>query len=274
MRSAVTVCLVPEARSGPFVFHGDLEVGCAQAAKLGFDAIELFPGSAEEVDARTLRQVLHRNGLQLAAVGTGAGWVRHKLSLTHPDPTVRHRAQQFVASIIDFAGGFGAPAIIGSMQGRFAGETTREVALNWLAQALEQLGPRAGAHGTRLLLEPLNRYESNLLNTLDQTTAFLRPLRTQNIRILADLFHLNIEEVSIADALRRAATLVGHVHFADSNRQAIGQGHTEVTPILAALREIEFAGYYSAEILPLPTPEAAAAQTAKALKNARGFATG
>ena len=266
MRSAVTVCLVPEAKAGPFVFHDDLEAGCAAAARLGFHAIELFPPDAESVDAHALRQLLARHGLRLAAVGTGAGWVRHKLSLASPDPAIRHRATQFIASIIDLAGGFGAPAIIGSMQGKAEGEVGKDQALAWLAFALEQLGPRAAVHEVPLLLEPLNRYETNLLNTVDQTLALFSGLRTRNLRILADLFHMNIEESDIPAALRRAGSSVGHVHFADSNRRAIGFGHTDVAPVVQALRDMNYAGYLSAEILPLPSADAAAQRTIESFR--------
>ncbi len=261
MRTAVTVCLVPEAKSGPFVFHGDLEVACAQAARLGFHAIEVFPESGEALDARLLRQTLHRNRLELAAVGTGAGFLTRGLSLTDPDSAVRHRAQQFAAAIVDFAGKFGAPAIIGSLQGRVGPDTPRAEALGWLGQALEQLGPRAHAYGTSLLIEPLNRYESNVFNTLEQAADFLRTLRTRNVRILADLFHMNIEESSIPEALRAAGNLIGHVHFADSNRAAVGLGHTNFVDIVSALSDIGYRGYLSAEVLPLPSSEAAAEQT-------------
>jgi sugar phosphate isomerase/epimerase len=261
MRSAITVCLVPEAKAGPFVFHGDLEFSCNRAAETGFDAIELFPGSADEIDSHLLRQVLHRNRLQLAAMGTGAGWVRHKLALTSPDPAVRHRALQFIGAIIDLAGGFGAPAILGSMQGRAEGEVSRDQALVWLAEALEQLAPRAAAHGVPFLLEPLNRYESNLLNTVAQALPFLASLRTRNVRLLCDLFHMNIEEPLVTDALLQAAPVLGHIHFADSNRHAIGRGHTNLDAIAAMLRQIGYDGYLSAEVLPLPDPMEAARQT-------------
>ncbi len=261
MRSAITVCLVPEAKAGPFVYHDDLEVACAKAAELGFDAIELFPPSADAIDARTLRQILYRHRLGLAAIGTGAGWLRQGLSLTSPDCAVRHRAQQFIAAIVDLAGGFGAATILGSMQGKAEGEVTRTQALSWLGQALEQLAPRAGALGARFLLEPLNRYESNLLNTVAQTLEFLAPLRTRNVAVLADLFHMNLEEASIADALRLAGPSLGHVHFADSNRRAVGLGHTDVEPAMEALRGMGYDGYLSAEILPLPTADEAARQT-------------
>ncbi|MBX3746015.1 MAG: sugar phosphate isomerase/epimerase [Verrucomicrobiae bacterium] len=265
-RCSVTVSLVPEARGGPFIFHGDLDVACARAAELGFHAIELFPPGADALDARLLRQVLHRNRLALAAVGTGAGWVTQGLSLTDPDPAQRTRAQAYVASIVDFAGAFGAPAILGSMQGRALGEVTRGQALEWLAQALEQLAPRAHAHGQPFLLEPLNRYESNLLNTVEQALTFLATLHSRNVRILADLFHMNIEETSIPAALERAGEILGHVHFADSNRTAVGGGHTAMAPIIEALRAVGYRGYLSAEVFPLPSPEEAARQTIESFR--------
>ena len=261
IQSAITISLVPEARGGPFVFWDDLAVGFEQAAKLGFDAVEIFPPSAEALDARLVRSLLASHKLKLAAVGTGAGWVAQKLRLTDPDPAIRRQAQQFIGAVIDFAGGFDAPAIIGSMQGRFEGNVTRVQALAWLAEGLEQLGPRAHALGVPLLYEPLNRYETNLFTRVADALEFLKPLRTQNVKLLCDLFHMNIEEADIAAALRLAAPKLGHVHFADSNRQAIGFGHTDVAPIAQALRDIGYSGYISAEILPLPDSATAAKQT-------------
>src|SRR3954447_3927653 len=118
MKSAITLCLFPEARGGPFVFWDNLAEGFARAAKLGFDAVELFPASAEDLDVREVKRLIEIHGLKISAVGTGAGWVKHKLRLTDPDATARRRAQQFIGGIVDLAGGFGAPAILGSMQGR------------------------------------------------------------------------------------------------------------------------------------------------------------
>jgi len=267
IRCAITVSLVSEARGGPFVFWDDIAAGCQKAAALGFDAVEIFAVSAEQLDAQKLRQLLDLHHLKLAAMGTGAGWVVHQWRLTHPDAAVRRRAQDFVSAIIDFAGSFGAPAIVSSMQGRWGDGVSREEACGWLAEALEELGPRAQAHGVPLLFEPLNRYETNLFNGVAETLEFLQPLRTQNVKLLCDLFHMNIEEVAIAASLRRAGPKLGHVHFVDSNRQAIGFGHIDMQPIAQALRDIGFSGYLSAEILPLPDPDAAARQTVEAFRS-------
>jgi sugar phosphate isomerase/epimerase len=260
IRSAITISLVPEARGGPFVYWDNLEMACAQAAALGFDAVEIFPRSPQDLNVKTLAGLLKHHGLKVAALGTGAGWVVHQLRLTDPNAEVRARARAFVSGMIELAGSFGAPAIIGSMQGRYEGDQ-REQAFGYLREALEQLSPRAQALGVPLLLEPLNRYETNLIRSVAEGLELLKTLPKRQVKLLVDLFHANIEEVSIADALRLAGPDLGHVHFADSNRRAIGLGHTDLTPIVEALREVSYEGYMSAEILPLPDSETAARQT-------------
>ena len=261
MKSAVTICLVPEAARGPFVFHGGLEDGCRTAAEVGFDAVEVFAGSWEEISRGGLRDLLAAHGLALAAVGTGAGWVRHGLSLCHPDAGHRAQAREFIAGMIDAAGDLGAPAIIGSMQGRSSVDVERKAALDLLADALDDLGRRAARHGRPLLYEPLNRYETDLFNRQGEAAEFLRSRGIANVKLLCDLFHMNIEEADPAGALSACGDLVGHVHWADSNRQAVGFGHADVAPTVAALRGIRYAGYLSAEVLPLPTPLEAARQS-------------
>jgi sugar phosphate isomerase/epimerase len=266
MRSALTVSLVPEAQGGPFVLWHGLADAFARASEMGFDAVEVFPPSADGLDRGELRALVKRHSLRVAAVGTGGGWVNRKLSLTHPDAAMRAAARAFVSDMIDVAAEFGAPAIIGSMQGRWEGPVGRSQAIDWLGDALVQLGERAGRHGTALLYEPLNRYETNLFNRIGDAASWLRSLDARPVQILADLFHMNIEEASIADALREVGERVGHVHFADSNRCAVGFGHTDVAPIITALREIGYAGYLSAEILPWPDSVGAARQTMTAFR--------
>jgi len=266
MKSAVTISLVAEAKGGPFVFFNDLAEGCAQASRLGFDAVEIFPSSAESLNVREIHALLARHRLKIAAVGTGAGWVKHKLRLTDPDAAVRRRACDFATGIISVAGELGAPAIIGSMQGRCEAGLARSQLLEWLAEALEDLSGQSAQFNQMLLYEPLNRYETDVFSRQGEAAAFLRALRSTNVRLLCDLFHMNLEERSIAETLVEAGPMVGHIHWADSNRHAMGQGHTEVAPIIAALRAIGFSGYLSAEVLPLPNDLAAAQQSLDSIR--------
>jgi len=269
MKTAITISLVPQARQGPFVFHGDLPGSIAKAAALGFDAVEIFPPAADAILRSELRRMLLDHNLQLAAIGTGAGWVVQKLTLTDPDSSARAKAIDFVKGIIDLAGEFSAPAIIGSMQGRHAnGETTgnpdadRKQTIDLLTDSISRLAAHAKTnHNTPLLYEPLNRYETNLFNRQINAADWLRLSKIENVRILADLFHMNIEEQDVVASLGQLGSLLGHVHFVDSNRQAPGWGHTDFAPIMAALRRINYTGYLSAECFPIPDTNVAAQQT-------------
>src|SRR4029077_21202542 len=111
-----------------------------------------------------------------------------------------------------------------------------------------------------------NRYETNLVNTIAAGVALLQPLSTKNVKLLPDLFHMNIEEVDSASALRAAAGFIGHLHFVDSNRRPAGMGHIDYRPIAQALEAIGYNGFASAEALSYPDPEAAARQTILAFR--------
>lgn len=260
-RSAVTVSLVKESQGGPFVFWDDLAAACRDAAQLGFDAIEIFAPGPDAVSKTELASLLQSHQLKLAAVGTGAGWVKHKLTLTSPDPNVRKRAIEFVRSMIDFGGEHHAFAIIGSMQGRWGDGVSKERAIDWLREALNELGEYARRYNVPLVYEPLNRYETNLVNTVTSGVELMQSLQTDNVRLLADLFHMNIEEADLAAALKVGGKWIGHIHFVDSNRRPAGFGHINFLPITAALMQMDYSGYLSAEAFAWPDPISAARQT-------------
>ena len=270
IRTAVTVSLVEQARRGPFVFHSDLESGCRQAAELGFDAIELFAPSGDVIRGLPLRRMLSQYGLQLAAVGTGAGMVVHKLQLCDGDSGRRAEAEAFIRGIMEAGAEFGAPAIIGSMQGRWDDVVNQAAAMEFLKSALERLGECAKGLGTVLLYEPLNRYETNMCTTMQQGAELLGALSTQYVRLLADLFLMNIEETRLSAGLRDCGKFLGHVHFVDSNRQAAGRGHLDFASVAAALTELRYNGYLSAEAFPIPDSRTAAEQTIRTFRSVFG----
>lgn len=266
MKSCVTISLVPSLAGGPWIYWDDLEISIPKAKAAGFDAVELFTASADAVSPDTLSRLLDEHGIELAAVGTGAGKVLHQLSLASPDKEIRRKACDFVSAMIDFGACFAASVIIGSMQGCLEKEVKREKTLAWLRESLDELSKDAAAHGVNIIVEPLNRYETDLINTLGDGVELIKSLSCNNVFLLADLFHMNIEEESIAESIRAAGKYIGHLHFVDSNRRPAGTGHIDFVPVAKALKEIGFNGYASAEALPYPNPDSAAAQTIAAFQ--------
>ncbi len=266
MKSCVTISLVEEARGGPFVLWDDLAASISFAGELGYDAVEIFAPGVEMIDIDSLGKMLAAAGVKLAALGTGAGWVKHRLQLADPDAGQRTRARKFVRDFIDCAGGLGASAIIGSMQGPSGHTDDPKTSLGYLSEALEEGGEHATKYKVPLLYEPLNRYETRQCCTVDDGVRLLKALSTDNVRLLCDLFHMNIEESDIGAALISAGPLVGHVHFVDSNRRPVGLGHIQYQPIIAALRQIDYHGYLCAEAFPYPDPHEAARQTIRAFR--------
>jgi sugar phosphate isomerase/epimerase len=264
IESAVTIALVPQIQKGPWIFWYDLEKSMEKSAQLGFDAIELFTEDARAISPEKLQNLLSQYGLKLAAMGTGAGKVVHGWTLTHPEAPIRSKSLEFIAEMMEFGACFNAPAIIGSMQGSFTPGIEEKQSMDWLSSGLKQLNELAGKLGTSLIYEPLNRYETNLMNTLGKAATFLNEYELKNTRLLADLFHMNIEETSMSNSINEYISHIGHVHFADSNRNPPGYGHTNFEPIASSLKNSGYSGFVSAEAFPWPDPDLAAAQTIRA----------
>ena len=248
-------------KGGPFIFSNGLEADLSVAAEVGFDSVEALIPNPQAIDPEKLRKLLNDNNLQLVSVGTGAGFVVHKLHLCSPEKNLRQKAIEFISGIIDFAGAFKSKTIIGSMKGIVENGVDLNNARNWLCEALNKLGEHAAKYDVPLLLEPLNRYETNFINRLDEGVEIIELLDTDNVKLLADLFHMNIEEQSLETALTRAANYIGHVHFVDSNRRSPGFGHIDFASVGKVLKNIGYRGCLAVEALPWPDPKTAAEQS-------------
>lgn len=262
MKSAVTLSLVTEAVGGPFVFWHDAITAIRTAQDLGFDALEVFAPDANAV--RQLNWSKLAIDFPIAALGTGAGWVKHKLLLCDPTQDGRQAAVAFVADFLKLAGEHGSQVIIGSMQGRSNPNLSKSEALKFLRSSLEELDTQATKEGCTLLFEPLNRYETDLVNTIEDGCSLTKELLST--KVLGDLFHMNIEEHSIENTIQQFGDRIGHIHFADTNRQAIGLGHLPIHRVVESLQSVGYTGYLSAEILPKPDSIEAARQTMESFK--------
>jgi sugar phosphate isomerase/epimerase len=171
------------------------------------------------------------------------------------DPDRRRAAVEHMKDLlsgIGELGGVGAitPAAFGQTSRAlppFKAPRTPDEDRRVLLEGLEELGEHAGNVGTLVLLEPLNRYEDHMLNRLDQGVELAAVSGSTSVRVMGDLFHMNIEEDDLGESIRRASDYLAHVHLADSNRAHPGAGHTDFAPAFGALREIGFDGYMAME---------------------------
>ena len=135
-----------------------------------------------------------------------------------------------------------------------------------LLEGLHELGEHAAREGVLVLLEPLNRYEDHMLNTVAQAAELTQAVGSHAVRVMGDLFHMSIEEDDLDASIRADRAALAHIHLADSNRLQPGTGHTDFAAALAALREIGFTGSLALECRLRGEPRKALAATASYLR--------
>jgi len=162
--------------------------------------------------------------------------------------------------------------ILGLIRGTVGEGVDREEAMGWLVEALRDCCLEAEKQGVKLVIEPINRYETNLINTVEEALGLIEAVEEAQAGIenvcglLLDTFHMNIEEPSIRDSIVRAGDRVAHVHVADSNRWPPGYGHIDFGEIYRTLDEIGYEGYISAECLPKPSSAEAVSAAAEHMR--------
>ena len=140
-------------------------------------------------------------------------------------------------------------------------------AVSWLSEALQECSQAALSEGVRLALEPINRYETTLINTTSQGRDLIEKVGADNFGLLLDTFHMNIEEPQIEESIRACNERIFHFHVADSNRWYPGAGHLDFRSILATLSATGYQGWISGEFLPEPNAETAARKSIEHLKS-------
>ena len=211
-----------QANFAPILLQGYIEEAFAKAAGYGYEGIELHLRDPHDIDWNKALEMVSQYSLPVTAIGTGAGARVDGLTFTDPDTGVRNKAVKRVEGHIELAKLLDASIIIGSINGNIVGnQTAKEYHLDCVKQCCDL----ASEANVIILLEPLNRYESDWLNTAEDTLEIIAKTGYLNIKYLADTFHMNIEEASITESLKKAGRNLGYVHLVDSNRQVPGHGH-------------------------------------------------
>ena len=204
--------------------------------KLGFDAVELM-GSPDLYQPAVAARILADQGLEILSL------TPENVDLAHPDPAIRAEAVDYYLRLLDFGAALGGPLVCchGDV-GRIRAITSQEEEWAIFAAAVRKVAERAQSLDLCLVIEVLNRYESHLVVNVAEALAFVGDVGADNVGILLDAYHMNIEEPDPAGALRQAGDRLWLYHVADSNRQAIGRGHTDFDAQMAALNEIAYSG--------------------------------
>ena len=247
-------------------FKGDFEANVHKIAGWGYDGLELAIRDPGLVNPDELLRVVADHGLEVPAIGTGQAWGEEGLSYTDPDPAIRQAAIERTLAHIPFAARAQAVIIIGLLRGIVKPGASQAQAMDWLVGALRESCAEARPHGVRLALEPINRYETTLVNNVTQGLDLLERVGAENMGLLLDTFHMNIEEAVIEDSIRAAGDRVFHFHVADSNRWHPGAGHLDFRSTLAALYDTGYTGHVSGEFLPLPDADTAAQRSISFLR--------
>ena len=235
-------------------FKGDFESNVAKIADYGYSGVELAIRDPKLVNPDQLESVVGKHNLAMPALGTGQAWGEERLSFTSDDPDVRRAAIDRVKSHIPLAARFDAAVILGLIRGISPAGQSHDQSMAYLVEALQECSAAAAPYGVRYALEPLNRYETDLIHTVADGLDLIERVGADNFGLLLDTFHMNIEEPSMEESIRTCGDRIFHFHVADSNRWYPGAGHLDFKSVLDTLFETGYDGFVSGEFMPFPMP--------------------
>jgi D-psicose/D-tagatose/L-ribulose 3-epimerase len=224
----------------------------------GFDGAELFLSPQEPRDIPAVRKMLEKNQLEC----TTCCVLPRDCHLVSPRPAVRTRGVEFLKTCVDRTAELGARLVCGPMYaglGVMTGCRRTPEEWNWAVEGLKKVADHAQKRQVMVCLEPLNRFETYFLNTLQDAAHLVREIGEPNVKIHFDTFHANIEERHPAEALRSVAAELGHVHASENDRGIPGTGHVDWRGVLKVLKVIGYSGWMTIESFAQPEPELAAA---------------
>ena len=239
-------------------FTGDFEANVAKIAGWGYDGVELAVRDPKLVNTEELERVIVDNGLAVPAIGTGQAWGEEGLSFTSDDPTVRKAAIERISSHVALAARLDALIILGLIRGITPEGQTHDQSMAYLVEAIQECALAAAGTSVRFALEPMNRYETNLIHTTAEGMKLVERVGSDRFGLLLDTFHMNIEEWQIEDSIRSCGDRIFHFHVADSNRRHPGAGHLDFESILMTLSATGYSGFVSGEFMPIPDADTAA----------------
>ena len=211
--------------------------------KWGFDSVEIPIEDPSHIDPAHVKRELDRHGLVCGSVCACMGGGRD----LRGTPAQQKAGLGYMLQLIDQMVVLGCPSLIGpvySEVGRADAVPADEYKKQWatVVKNLKQLCKYAESKGRQICMEPLNRFETDFINTVDQALAMVKDVGSPALKLHLDTFHMNIEEKCQADAIKKAGKLLGHFHACGSDRGTPGNDHIDWAPIAAALKKVKYDG--------------------------------
>lgn len=250
-----------KSKFSPLLFAGKMDYGIKRAAELGYDGIEINIRDSSKIDQNHIIDVINSYDLKIVSFGTGQAYYEDGISLADANPKIREKTVGRLKEHIRFAGKAGAQVVIGGIRGKFTEDPKiKKAEYEGALEAIKSCSIFANEYSVTLTIEPINRNETNFINTMQEAKDYLELINEENVKLLADTYQLYFEEKSITEAIKLAGEKLVHVHLVDTDRLVPGNGTIDFKPILKTLREVGYNAYLSAEILPIPNDEIAAEQ--------------
>ena len=246
---------IDASESAPILLVGSIAENLKKASELGYDAIEIHLRENECIDYDNLIRLCKQYNVKVSAIVTGRLHTQENVSLTDESPDNIDRVISGLKQYIEIAEKFDTDIIIGWIRGKVTGKQSKADFERTLASNLKIISEYANQRNVKVYIEAINRYEVNSLNRAEEILELIEKFSLINTYVHLDTFHMNIEEVDLADAIMLCGDKLGYMHFADSNRNYPGKGHIDFKKVLNSLKAIGYTGYLSIECLPIPSRE-------------------
>lgn len=226
--------------SSPFS-DGNVHELAQRVAGLGFDVLEICLEDPALVTADAVNAAAADAGVSVSVCGAFGP----ERDVSREDPDARRFAREYLKGCVDLAVATGSPHVVGPMysatgKARLLSPAERLEQRRWAAEGLHEVGEYAAERGIALGMEPLNRFETDMVNTVEQGLELCEEIGLPNVGLLLDTFHMNIEEKDIATAIRAAGDRIVHFHACENDRGAPGAGHVPWERVFEALRSVEY----------------------------------
>jgi len=232
----------------------DLEKSFQRLAKYEYDAVELEgEPDKEKYEPKKVKKMLQQHGLKVSSIAGMYLWKEEiKRDLASSDKKIREQTIIYLFKCIDYARLIGAKLVIvvPAAVSKLAPSLNKKEDWKNSVKAVQEVAKYAEKKDILLAIEPINRYETYLVNSIQDALYYAREVNSTHVKIMADTFHMNIEERDIPEAIRIAGSNLINVHIADSNRCSVGRGHINFKALIKALKEINY--QYALTLEPLP----------------------